>query len=102
MMFSFQVLPPPASASIAAMQNAVLAFVDDIYEDLELWYPKLRLEEAGYSTRLAAKELRTFTGQNGYPAKADLLLDDARGADFAFPTQARPSGWPNLSSPSSI
>ena len=24
-----------------------LMFVDDIYEDLELWYPKLRLIEAG-------------------------------------------------------
>ena len=31
-----------------AMQNkTVLAFLDDVYEDLELWYPKLRLEEAG-------------------------------------------------------
>ena len=25
----------------------MLCFVGDIYEDLELWYPKLRLEEAG-------------------------------------------------------
>jgi protease I len=65
------------------MNKTLLAFVDDIYEDLELWYPKLRLEEAGYTTRLAAKELRTFTGKHGYPAKADLLLDDARSADFA-------------------
>jgi protease I len=67
----------------AAMQNAVLAFVGDIYEDLELWYPKLRLEEAGYATRLAAHELKTHAGKHGYPAVADLLLDDARSADFA-------------------
>lgn len=64
------------------MQNAVLAFVDDIYEDLELWYPKLRLEEAGYAVRLAAREIRSFTGKHGYPAAADLTLDDARSADF--------------------
>ena len=25
----------------------ILAFVGDIYEDLELWYPKLRFIEAG-------------------------------------------------------
>ena len=31
------------------MQKTLLTFVDDIYEDLELWYPKLRLEEAGYA-----------------------------------------------------
>ena len=35
-----------------AMQNkTVLAFLDDVYEDLELWYPKLRLEEAGYALK---------------------------------------------------
>jgi protease I len=64
------------------MQNTVLAFVDDLYEDLELWYPKLRLEEAGYPTRLAGRELKTFTGKHGYPAQADLLLSDARSAEF--------------------
>jgi len=64
------------------MQHAVLAFVDDIYEDLELWYPKLRLEEAGYAVRLAAREIKTYAGKHGYPATADLLLDDARTVDF--------------------
>jgi protease I len=64
------------------MQKTLLSFVDDIYEDLELWYPKLRLEEAGFATRLAAPELRTFTGKHGYPAKADLLLRDAHSNDF--------------------
>lgn len=64
------------------MQKTLLSFVDDIYEDLELWYPKLRLEEAGHATRLAAPELRTFTGKHGYPAKADLLLRDAHSNDF--------------------
>ena len=66
----------------AAMQSTVLAFVDDIYEDLELWHPKLRLEEAGYAVRLAAHEVKTYTGKHGYPATADLLLDDARSTDF--------------------
>lgn len=27
------------------MRNTLLTFVDDFYEDLELWYPKIRLEE---------------------------------------------------------
>ena len=56
------------------MQNTLLAFVDDSYEDLELWYPKLRLEEAGYAMRLAAPEIKTYRGKHGYPAKSDLLL----------------------------
>jgi protease I len=65
------------------MQRTLLAFVDDHYEDLELWYPKLRLEEAGFATRLAAPELRSFSGKHGYPATADLRLADARSVDFA-------------------
>ena len=64
------------------MQKTVLAFVDDIYEDLELWYPKLRLEEAGFATRLAAPALKACSGKHGYPATPDLLIADARSADF--------------------
>ena len=64
------------------MQKTLLTFVDELYEDLELWYPKLRLEEAGYSMRLAALELKTYKGKHGYPARADLLLHDARSQDF--------------------
>ena len=60
----------------------MLAFLDDVYEDLELWYPKLRLEEAGFATRLAGPALKTFAGKHGYPATADLLIADARSADF--------------------
>jgi protease I len=65
------------------MQNVLLAFVDDLYEDLELWYPKLRLEEAGYTVRLAAAEIKVYSGKHGYPAKADLKLEEARSAEFA-------------------
>ena len=64
------------------MRKTLLSFVDDLYEDLELWYPRLRLEEAGCAMRAAALELKTFKGKHGYPARADLLLNDARSADF--------------------
>ncbi len=65
------------------MQNkTVLAFLDDVYEDLELWYPKLRLEEAGYALKCAAPEIRTYAGKHGYPAASDLLLKDARSENF--------------------
>ena len=64
------------------MNKTVLTFVDDVYEDLELWYPKLRLEEAGYPVRVAGKELKTYSGKHGYPATADLLLGETRSAEF--------------------
>ena len=62
--------------------KTVLAFLDDVYEDLELWYPKLRLEEAGYTLKCAAPEMKNYTGKHGYPAQADLLLKDACSEDF--------------------
>ena len=55
------------------MNKSILSFVDDLYEDLELWYPKLRLEEAGYTTRLAGLDLKIFRGKQGYPAAAEAL-----------------------------
>lgn len=62
--------------------NRILCFVGDIYEDLELWYPKLRLEEAGYKTILAGEEIKSFDGKHGYPAKAEMLIADAKSSDF--------------------
>jgi protease I len=62
---------------------SILAFVDDLYEDLELWYPKLRLEEAGFRTLLAGPSVQGYRGKHGYPAQADLRIDEARSSDFA-------------------
>jgi len=64
------------------MPGTILIFVDDLYEELELWYPKLRLAEAGYETTLAALELKTYRGKNGYPATADALVGDVKSAGF--------------------
>ena len=64
------------------MSKTLLTFVDDVYEDLELWYPVLRLQEAGYETRVAGLELKSYSGKHGYPAKSDLLLSQARSEDF--------------------
>ncbi len=64
------------------MQNELLTFVDHIYEDLELWYPRLRLEEAGYQTLVAALTPGTFAGKHGYPATADRLISEMKADDF--------------------
>src|SRR3954468_21477204 len=64
------------------MPKNLLTFVDDVYEDLELWYPLLRLQEAGYTTRIAAPEIKTYAGKHGYPATSDLFVKDANSKDF--------------------
>jgi protease I len=61
----------------------VLMFVDDIYEDLELWYPKLRLIEAGAQVTVAGPESgRKYAGKHGYPCVSDAAIASMREADF--------------------
>ena len=60
-----------------------LAFVGDIYGDLELWYPKLRLIEAGAEVVVAGPEADTvYAGKNGYPCQSDAAIRDMDANDF--------------------
>lgn len=62
----------------------ILTFVDDIYEDLELWYPKLRLIEAGAEVVVAGSEGgKRYQGKNGYPCVSDAALNEMQAQDFA-------------------
>lgn len=61
----------------------LLFFVGDIYEDLELWYPKLRLIEAGGEVVVAGPEAGvTYAGKNGYPCQSDAAINDMAAEDF--------------------
>ena len=61
----------------------ILTFVGDIYEDLELWYPKLRLIEAGAEVAVAGEKAGAkYEGKNGYPCKSDAAIVEMRAADF--------------------
>lgn len=61
----------------------VLILVGDIYEDLELWYPKLRLEEAGAEVVIAGPAADTrYDGKNGYPCTSDAAIGDMNESDF--------------------
>jgi protease I len=61
----------------------VAALVEEIYEDLELWYPVLRLREAGADVKIVGpKAGETYKSKHGYPVRADLGMDDAVAADF--------------------
>ncbi|MCX7420361.1 MAG: type 1 glutamine amidotransferase [Planctomycetia bacterium] len=61
----------------------VLIFVEDAYEDLELWYPKLRLIEAGFEVTVAGPNAgQKYLGKNGYPCVSDATIADMQSADF--------------------
>jgi protease I len=61
----------------------ILILTGEIYEDLELWYPKLRLEEAGASTTVAGPKANTlYNGKHGYPCVSDAAIDQMKETDF--------------------
>ncbi|HEX5385620.1 MAG TPA: type 1 glutamine amidotransferase domain-containing protein [Gemmatimonadales bacterium] len=60
----------------------VLFFAGPLYEDLELWYPKIRLEEEGARTVVAGTGERTYQGKKGYPITVDAQVDALSGSDF--------------------
>lgn len=63
--------------------SRVLIFVGDDYEDLELWYPKLRLEEAGSRCVVAGQKAgHTYHGKHGYPCESEAAISEMRGQDF--------------------
>lgn len=64
-------------------EKRILCLVGDDYEDLELWYPKLRLEEAGAHVTVAgANEGAHYRGKHGYPCVSDAAIADMEVADF--------------------
>lgn len=60
----------------------ILIFAESIYEDLELWYPKLRLAEEGAKVIVAGTGEKTYTGKHGYPIEVDGNVKDYNAKDF--------------------
>lgn len=59
---------------------AVLA--EDDYQELELWYPVLRMREAGAQVRVIGPRKASFKSKVGYPVDADMGIEEARPQDF--------------------
>jgi protease I len=69
----------------------VAILVEDYYQVLEVWYPYLRLREAGIETVLVGTEKREYKSKEGYPAEADVSVKDIKAKDFSG--VVIPGGW---------
>jgi protease I len=59
---------------------AVLA--ENMYQELELWYPLLRLREAGAETFVVGSgSADKYTSKAGYPVQVDMPADQVSAAD---------------------
>ena len=88
---------------------AVLA--ENMYQELELWYPLLRLREAGAETLVVGTgSAATYTSKHGYPVDVDAVAGELRAADVdavvvpggyapdlmrRYPAMVG-SGWPSI------
>lgn len=62
----------------------IAILVEENYEDLELWYPKIRLEEAGFKVLVAGPVAgHVYNGKHGYPCKADLNLKELTSSELS-------------------
>lgn len=72
-------------------KGTVLILVGPEYEDLEVWYPKLRLEEAGFRAAMAGIGEASYRGKHGYPATMDGHVRDYSADDLVG--VLAPGGW---------
>lgn len=68
--------------SLAGKKVAIL--VDNVYQEMELWYPLYRLQEAGAEViTVGAVAGQTYTSKLGYPCTAQKSYDQVSADDFA-------------------
>jgi len=72
--------------------SKIAVLVEDFYQDLEVWYPILRLREAGHTVvTVEPRRQKHYKGKWGYPIDADCSIDDVKPADFD--AVVIPGGW---------
>ncbi|MEJ5297312.1 MAG: type 1 glutamine amidotransferase domain-containing protein [Armatimonadota bacterium] len=77
-------------ASLTGKKVAVL--VEQDYQDLEVWYPALRLREEGAAVEfIGSGSASSYRGKFGYPVDVDRTVHEARPEEFD--ALVIPGGW---------
>lgn len=63
-------------------QRKIVILAENLYEDLELWYPTLRLREEGAEVVIAGAGAPEYKGKHGYPVKVDVQVPMIVPAEF--------------------
>jgi len=73
-------------------KKKIAMLVDDLYQDLEVWYPILRLREAGYEVVvIEPRQQKHYKGKWGYPIDVDTSIDQVSPEDYD--AVIIPGGW---------
>lgn len=72
--------------------HKVISLVDHDFDDLELWYPVIRLREEGAQVDIVGPEAnQTYTGKDGVPVESDCAYDEVNPKDYD--AVIIPGGW---------
>jgi len=63
--------------------KSIAMLVDNVYQEMEIWYPLYRMQEAGAQVvTVGAIAGHTYTSKLGYPCKAEKSYDEVKASDF--------------------
>lgn len=57
-------------------------FIEKFFDDLEFWYPYLRLQEEGASCIIIGPKVETYNGKGGLTATADQSIVGVKAEEF--------------------
>src|SRR6185437_1352651 len=61
----------------------IAILVDNLYQEMEVWYPYFRFQEAGAEViTVGAEAGKIYTSKLGYPVKADRAYDQVSAREF--------------------
>lgn len=60
----------------------IAILIEELYQELEVWYPLYRLREAGATVVTVGTGKPEYKSKLGYPCKADADVRELNGADF--------------------
>lgn len=60
----------------------VLMLVDELYEDIELQYPKIRLEEEGISVVIVGLEKKVYHGKKGSYIEPEMIYSEVNVDEY--------------------
>ncbi|MCB9367018.1 MAG: type 1 glutamine amidotransferase [Calditrichaeota bacterium] len=77
---------------MSVVGKKIIVLVEHHYQDLEVWYPALRLREAGAKVHLVGSGTAPeYSGKYGYPAKVDKSADKIQAS--SYDGIVIPGGW---------
>ncbi|HXX94168.1 MAG TPA: type 1 glutamine amidotransferase domain-containing protein [Planctomycetota bacterium] len=62
--------------------KTIAVLVEDVYQEMEVWYPAYRIREAGHKTVFLGTGKPEYKSKLGYPVKAEGDIKEARARDF--------------------